>query len=237
MTNIFCPQCGNKLANNSKFCGKCGNLIKITENKKLLEIPAKKTISPTLRILSTISIIGLLGFIGLIIFGLNNDATVVNRPVTPIQSTQPVATTRQVVPAPKNIDVNLKSKCATDGQAFYLSFYKQFTQVKSIWFDPEFHFNSRLNTCLVYIQWNDNSIPDIYKNDMMDFHIVVMNNNIVFDVYSNQAILQSDIIRTSDSTNGKVQETDTLNEYPYAQNIPNSNGNTFGSQLKVLMNE
>lgn len=160
-----------------------------------------------------------------------------------IQNTQdtnaPVTTQEQ--PAKSTASVALKSKCAADGQDFYLKFYNQFTQVKSVWADPQFHFNSRLNTCLVYIWWNDTSIPVTSywtsDNKYLNSTQVVTNNNIVFDVYSNQAILQNSTTKTYTNENGVKDEKDVLSDYPYAQNIPNSNATTFSNQLNVLMSE
>ncbi len=145
-------------------------------------------------------------------------------------------------PAPvTEASIAMKSKCATDGKAYYQDFYKQFTRVKSIWFDPQFHFNSKLNTCLVYISWNDTSIPNnMYwssDNKYLNSTQIVTNNNIVFDVYSNQAVLQNSTVRTYTNLDGVKDEKDVLSDYPYAQNIPNTNGTDFGNQLNVLMSQ
>lgn len=140
-------------------------------------------------------------------------------------------------PADAATNVALKSKCSEDGRTFYKEYYNQFTQVKSVWFDPQFHFNSKLNTCLVYIQWNDTSVPTTFRNNMLEYTQIITNNNIVYDVYSNEAILQNETVRTNNGSDGKVQETDTLSTYPYAQNIPNSSITDFNYQLHILMSQ
>jgi hypothetical protein len=122
----------------------------------------------------------------------------------------------------QSTNINSKSKCANDGQVFYLNFQKKIGRLRSDnWFDPQFHFNSKLNTCLVYIQWTGS--PSL---------TVVTDKLIVFDVYSNQAILQSEISNTLFDV-----QRDVLDSSPLYWNIPNSNVNTFMSQLEVLMNE
>jgi hypothetical protein len=134
-------------------------------------------------------------------------------------------------------DINLMSKCANDGQVFYLNFQKEIGHsYAEIWFDPQFHFNSKLNTCLVYIQWNDTPVPTTYKENGVDYTQVVTNFNVVKDIYSNKAILQEVTVRTYNSLNGKVQETDAFDN-PLYQDIPNSDAVPFRSQLKILMDQ
>ena len=164
----------------------------------------------------------------LIIVGLSSSGT----------SSQQSDNQNSSAPAPvTEASIAIKSKCATDGKAYYQDFYKQFTQVKSVWFDPQFHFNSKLNTCLVFISWNDTSMPITWGNDVGSYTQIVTSNGVVFDVHSNQAILQDSTVKTHVSVNGKIQETDTLSDYPYSQNIPNSDIADFDNQLNALMSQ
>ncbi|MCX6716274.1 MAG: hypothetical protein NT077_04685 [Candidatus Taylorbacteria bacterium] len=154
---------------------------------------------------------------------------------------EPTKQTKQTQPSvvvqTKNVDVNIKSKCANDGQTFYTNFQKKMGKPELVWWDPQFHFDAVLNTCLMYIQWNDASIPVVFNSGGADYIQTIMNNNVVFDIYSNQAILQNEITRKSVSTNGEVQTTSGLNNWPLYQNIPNSDVDTFIAKLKVLMSE
>jgi hypothetical protein len=142
-------------------------------------------------------------------------------------------------PVAKQADVNLKSKCSTDGRAFVQNFELQNNAYnasgqKPVWFDPQFHFDSKLNSCLAYISYNQGT-KKIDLNAMMspNYTDELINWNVVFDIYSNQAVLQSVSDRTA--TNGKI--TDTPTAYPPYQNIPNLSGTAFSAQLQVLMSE
>lgn len=186
-------------------------------------------------------LIGVIAIILIVIFFEMNSPNAGNSEQAnniPVTSDTSGVSTQQSTP---NVDVNLKSKCATDGKAYYQDFYKQFTQVKSVWGDPQFHFDSKLNTCLVYIWWNDTSIPDntywTADNKYLNSTQIITNNNIVFDVYSNQAVLQNSTTKTYTSVDGVKDEKDVLSDYPYSQDVPNSDVNTFSNQLKILMNE
>jgi hypothetical protein len=166
----------------------------------------------------------------------SNSTQSINTPQIPIQTPVQTNQTQPSVAQTKNTDVNLKSKCANDGQTFYTNFQKEIGKPELVWWDPQFHFDAVLNTCLMYIQWNDASIPVVYTNGL-DYIQTIMNNNVVFDIYSNQAILQNEITRKSVNTNGEVQTTSVLNSSPLYQNIPNSDVDTFIAKRKVLMSE
>jgi hypothetical protein len=185
-----------------------------------------------------IAIIVLIGFISYV--SQSSSSRTNQNPAVSNTTNQPAP----LSPADAQANVALKSKCADDGKAFIQSFEQSMSGgsgAKPLWFDPQFHFNSRLNTCLAYIQFNT-VISDSLQYDASgltsgNWNETVENNNIVFDVYSNQAILQSDIDRAYTYVNSQKSESDTLSEYPYSQTIPNSNGNDFLSQLTPLMSQ
>ena len=132
---------------------------------------------------------------------------------------------------PVMVDINLKSKCAEDGENFAQNFRRNLG-AGSIWFDPQFHFNSRLNTCLVYIAYNYTILSQVQTRYQ---GMVVGIFGVVFDVYSNKPILQAVSDRKLSEKGEIVSEIPT--NYPPYQNVPNLDVNTFLEQLEVLMNE
>lgn len=144
----------------------------------------------------------------------------------------------QVTPT---VDINLKSKCATDGKNFVNNYEISNNQAignyRPVWGDPQYHFDSKSNTCLVYI-WYTREINEVSTGDMFssDYSQTIYSNvyNFVFDIYSNQVVLQSVMDR---KTPWKGSNVDTVSNYPSYQDIPNLDSNAFFGQLKVLMNE
>ena len=58
----------------------------------------------------------------------------------------------------QDANINLKSRCAEDGRNFVENYEQTNSSqntigAKPLWFDPKYHFNERLNTCLVYIAY------------------------------------------------------------------------------------
>ena len=139
----------------------------------------------------------------------------------------------------QDANINLKSRCAEDGRNFAENYEQTNSSqnaigAKPLWFDPKYHFNARLNTCLVYIAYTQN-IKKITAQDLFssDFTNEVMFANVVFDIYSNQAILQS--LNHRVGAQGKI--TDTPYKDGIYRQIPNLDENTFRNQLNVLMSE
>lgn len=130
--------------------------------------------------------------------------------------------------------IEQKSKCAEDGKAFIDNYETTNNYavggLRPVWGDPQYHYNSRLNTCLAYIWYvrgkgSPSNIGDPMYTTVYDF---------VFDVYSNQPILQT--------VNDRVvpfggERVDTVSKYPLYNNVPNLDGATFSKQFKVLMSE
>ena len=187
-----------------------------------------------------IAIIVIIGFISYISQSSPNTSSNENSQTVSDATNQPAP----LKPADAQASIALKSKCADDGKNFIQNFEQSMSGgsgAKPLWFDPQFHFNSRLNTCLAYIQFNTVIVDSLqYDSSGLtsgNWNETIDNNNIVFDVYSNQAILQSDIDRAYTHVNSQKSESDTLSQYPYSQTISNSNGNDFLSQLNTLMSQ
>jgi len=140
------------------------------------------------------------------------------------------------IQSPQTPSIDLKSKCATDGDVFVQK-YQQTQNItngsnyKLVWSDPQYHYNAKMNTCLAAIFY----VQEVNESGLgtSNYTINLIAYSLVFDVYSNQAVLQSINNRVNKSTGN----TDTLAEYPSYQNIPNLDENTYNDQLKVLMSE
>lgn len=157
-------------------------------------------------------------------------------------TTTSLITQEQPTKATEKADIASKSKCAADGKVFIQNYeqsnnYTSALGYRTVWGDTQYHFDTKLNTCLAYIWYvqevNETHTGSIGSSDYtITIHSLVY--NFVFDIYSNQAVLQSVNNRT---TPWKGANVDTLVSSPNYQNVPNLEESVFFSQLKVLMNE
>ena len=122
--------------------------------------------------------------------------------------------------------VALVNKCMEDGNKFALDYKQANTFEGNTWYDPQYHFSTKLNTCLTYVFYTV-----YFPTDQ-----TIQSYKTIYDVYSNKALLQSVIIKTYVSAGGKQQETDTVVKYPLIK-IPNLDEAAFSDQSKVLMSE
>jgi len=134
--------------------------------------------------------------------------------------------------------VALKSKCATDGSAFVRNYEVENNTVNSsgyrpVWQTPEYHYNTRLNTCIVYVGYFQVTYQSPLDLSSPNSTEDLMGYNFAIDIYSNQAVLQNVFDRVD--TNG--ENTDTLSPYPNYSDIENMNWATFNQKMQVLMNE
>jgi hypothetical protein len=131
---------------------------------------------------------------------------------------------------------NLKSKCASDGEAYYKKYQLMMGNSKMTWFDPSYHYNLKMNTCLVYIGWvtetGDNGLMNYDNTLNTNYAVYATVYNFVFDVYQNQTLLQSISDRTT--TNGG--NTDVPAKYPLFTNMPNLDVSAFNNQYSALFN-
>ncbi|MEP6998811.1 MAG: hypothetical protein ABI900_14250 [Betaproteobacteria bacterium] len=76
----------------------------------------------------------------------------------------------------------LKIKCGEMGTKFAAQFKKEYTSEISIWGNPEFHYSTGMNTCLVYTEvidgaldkqinaiWSYRRVTDIYSNKVLTY--------------------------------------------------------------------
>jgi hypothetical protein len=201
-----------------------------------------KSVAPVV-IATIIATLVVVGIIWLIICSSSSPSTqqqgaASNNEVNPSAQTQPTAQAAPQQPAqPQNAnDVNLvalKSACATDGANYFKNYQLENGSPSVVWQTPEYHYDTKLNTCLVYIGWDDVIYQSPFDINSPNFTEDLIVYNFVFDVYSNQAMLQNVVSRKS--TNG--QNTDTLSSSPNYTNIANVDWTTFNQQMQALMSE
>lgn len=119
--------------------------------------------------------------------------------------------------------IELARRCSEDGMRYFKDFFdKAHDNSYQRWDSPEFHFNSKLNSCLVYIR---------YVQYFDDPTLRVFHHNYVIDVYSNHHVV--DGYFTSDPgfqpTNEKVEEPEVT--------VPNYGSREFSAQKKKLFGE
>ena len=182
--------------------------------------------------------LALIGIVALILIGFFYFAST-SSPSDTNAATRSAPQSSGNVQQAQDANINLKSRCADDGRNFAENYEQTNSSqnaigAKPLWFDPQYHFNARLNTCLVHIAYTQNTktitAQDLFSSDFTD---EVMFANVVFDIYSNQAILQS--LNHRVGAQGKI--TDTPYKDGIYRQIPNLDENTFRNQLSVLMSE
>ena len=142
---------------------------------------------------------------------------------------------KQIVP----VSIETKSKCADDGRAFAQNYQSKNNAVNAggyrpVWFDPQYHYDSRLNTCIVYVGYaQEDSETDNFNSNPPHFTAYLTVVGLVFDIYSNEVLLQTILNRVS--VDG--QNTDTPSDFPFYNDVQNLNGNAFKTQLQTLMSE
>ncbi len=168
-----------------------------------------------------------------------NTESVSNNPITNIEQNIEIQN-QQVKPIdPVNL-VTLKSKCASDGKK-YVNNYRlgqnSLAGNKPWWNVEEYHFNTKLNSCLAHIGYvrvvYDRLEGNIGDPDFIsETYLTVY--NFVFDIYSNQVVLQG----VFDRYHAFEQENvDTLSNNPTYYQIPNLDVSEYYKQLKIIMNE
>jgi hypothetical protein len=159
----------------------------------------------------------------LILVGLRDES----QPPAPTvsSSTSPILTAKA---APNNPVANSasilgeKSKCATDGAAYVRSYEinnnKSNSYGSPLWYDPEYHYSAKLDTCLAYVGYGQeySQYTDIWTQNMKTYLFI---ENYVFDVYSNKVILYSVINRESENGQNNDSLVDYSALYPDLQNL------------------
>ncbi len=128
-----------------------------------------------------------------------------------------------------------QNKCAQDGARFINTFEIENNQsvggYRPVWFNPQYHYNAKLNTCLAYIGYVQESSE--WGAGTSDYTINSMIENFVFNIYSNEPVIQS--VDNRVTTNGNNE--DTLATYALYSEVPNITESNFNQQMQILMNE
>jgi hypothetical protein len=78
---------------------------------------------------------------------------------------------------PPEKKIELAEKCSKAGKAYFDEFLRHDFPEGYLWDDPEYHYSSRLNTCLIHIRYIKLGIPSSSQR------------NQVIDIFSNKAVL------------------------------------------------
>jgi len=190
---------------------------------------------------NTLIVIAVIAVIGIGAYALGQGSNSSTQSVSDTTSQNSLPQQQVVTQAPK-VDLNLKSKCATDGKNFIQN-YEQSNNTanagghRPVWGNPEYHYNTKLNTCLAFITYSQ-EISEYTTGSMTstDFSMTIYSTlyAFIFDVYSNQVMLQGVMDRT---TPWKGDNIDTLSKYSLYPNIPNLNVSDFNKQSAILLAE
>jgi len=123
-----------------------------------------------------------------------------------------------------------QKQCSEDGSTYNLTFWHSTDNGNTTgnsyqWDAPEYHYSSKLNTCLVYeryIQFATYNTAISYQYDQ------------VIDVYSNKVILYGYFTRDSSNFPNPPKETVGDN---YINGVPNFTSDGFYQQKNVLFSE
>ena len=120
----------------------------------------------------------------------------------------------------------LAQKCGEEGRNFFHNYQSQNTVATSthqyLWLDPEFHFNGRLNTCLVYVGYAD----EITTGN------AVFHDYRIIDSYSNKTLVfswTSKVCASPSQCNEQVLDS-------YFE-VPSVTTTQFFNRKSVLMSE
>jgi hypothetical protein len=119
-------------------------------------------------------------------------------------------------------DIELAQLCRTDGLKLFGDFSNEVNDpsLHYIWDDPEFHYNRKLNTCLVairYFRFSD--------------HTMTFQYNRVMDVYGNRPLLFCEFKRSvGDDTKEEVLDT-------FHTGVPNYTSTQFLEEKKKLFDQ
>jgi len=114
-------------------------------------------------------------------------------------------------------------KCSKSGKEYYDQFIRDRGNVfkNYVWGDPEFHYNSRLNTCLVDIKFSKLWGPNLSYST--HFYQVI-------DVFANKPLLYGWFQRDA------VKNTETLN-HSVIDDVPNYTSVEYYKQKNKLFSE
>jgi hypothetical protein len=106
-----------------------------------------------------------------------------------VTNAQNSALSSQIAQQTQSASATDQRQCASDGKAFADQWIKENVPTYSAYSTtvyisgaPEYHFNTKLNTCLVYLYYQYNSTTDLTTTSFI---------NEIYNVYSNTPILES----------------------------------------------
>jgi len=141
--------------------------------------------------------------IGVAFISTLNGGTLYSKPENSV--TQNTSTPTQQIAAiqPQTASIENQKQCATDGENFFNQWLK--TNVPHndktnsySYVNPEYHFSTKLNTCLAYVGYI--GVNSYLNSDSSHF-------NIIFNVYSNSPVLESDTYRTCNGADPCTEKT------------------------------
>jgi hypothetical protein len=114
-------------------------------------------------------------------------------------------------------------KCSKAGNEYYDKFISEFGKLYKdyLWADPEFHYNSRLNTCLVDIKFSKLWGPSL-RYSTHSYQVI--------DVFANKPLLYGWFQRDA------VKNTETLND-SVIDGVPNYTSVEYFKQRDKLFSE
>ena len=115
--------------------------------------------------------------------------------------------------------LELAEKCSKAGREFLKDYIARNKQEGYLWDEPEYHYNSRLNACLVHIRY----VEVIPSSTKLSFH-----RNQVVDIFANKTIIYGWFERNP--------ETETLLE-TLQSDIPNYTSTEYFKQKDKLFSE
>ena len=116
----------------------------------------------------------------------------------------------------------LSRKCAADGEEFVRKYEETGgSGSATIWRDPQYHFNSKLNTCLTYIGF----VIQIDNPTSLQY-------NQVIDIYSNKTLIVSNTIRKCGEKPGSCTE-----EVDYKLEPSSLSAQVFLTRMNEMMSE
>ena len=124
-------------------------------------------------------------------------------------------------------------QCATDGATWFQNWLPSLP-AHSLYDGPEYHFNQKLNTCLVYVGEMQDTSPPIIDFSAPLPPSTSAHESYVYNVYANTPILQSWITRSCSGSPSVCTETPNQ---PFDNSVPNLSSNDFFAQKVVLMSQ
>ena len=119
--------------------------------------------------------------------------------------------------------LELAEKCSKAGKEYFDEFVKEtnYPGNNYLWDDPEYHYSSRLNTCLIHIRYVGLGLAQSSQR------------NQVIDIFSNKRVLR--VLYGWFERDGE-KHTETLTEPPNT-NVPNYTSIEYFKQKEKLFNE